>query len=162
MEVTFELTQRDFFDALVAHRRRSWVFRLTALVAVVFVSVGVLVVGGHPYLWPTWQPLFWLVGLWAALLYATPWWASRRQFLHQPGAQGPRTMCVDNVGVQWEWGSGSASVEWKNFIRVVESKRQFLLYSSPACFNVLPKRALTPAAMSEFRELLAKNPPLTR
>ena len=71
-------------------------------------------------------------------------------------------MCVDNVGVQWEWGSGSASVEWKNFIRVVESKRQFLLYSSPACFNVLPKRALTPAAMSEFRELLAKNPPLTR
>ena len=157
MEITYELSQRDFFDALVAHRNRSWTFRLAAVVAVIFLGVAVLVVGGHRYLWPTWQPLFLLIGIWVVLLYATPWWSSRRQFLKQPGAQGPRTVRVDNVGVHTQWNGGSASVEWKNSIRVVESKNEFLLYTSPAAFSVVPKRALNPERMSEFRELLSRN-----
>ena len=45
-------------------------------------------------------------------------------------------------------------MEWTNFIRYLESKTLFLLYTSPACFNIVPKRALTPSETESFRGLL--------
>jgi len=64
---------------------------------------------------------------------------------------------MDATGVHWRWNGGASDVEWKNYIRYVESKRQFLLYLSPAAFNMVPKRALTSEQVSEFRTLLAQN-----
>jgi YcxB-like protein len=66
-------------------------------------------------------------------------------------------MVLDAAGVHWRWNGGSADVEWKNFIRFLECKSEFLLYSSPACFNILPKRALSPDQLSELRGLFAQN-----
>ena len=70
------------------------------------------------------------------------WWSARRQFLRQPGARGPRTVLFDDIGAHWRWNGGSSDVEWKNYVRSVEGKNHILLYTSPACFNIVPKRAL--------------------
>ncbi len=163
MEVTYELTQRDFFDSLIAHRNRSdfarWAFRLIVSVVCLLVGVGLLQFASHPKAetLSTFGPLFALAIMWVALLWVSPWLSARKQFSRQPGAQGPRTMVLDAAGVHWRWNGGSADVEWKNFIRFLESKSEFLLYSSPACFNILPKRALSPDQLSELRGLFAQN-----
>lgn len=102
-------------------------------------------------------PLFALVALWAVVIWYAPWQAARKQFLQQPGAQGPRTVVLDPTGVHWRWDGGSADVEWKNYIQFLDSKRHFLLYTSPFCFNILPKRALTPDQVSEARSLFAQS-----
>ena len=66
-------------------------------------------------------------------------------------------MLVDTVGIHLRWDGGASDVEWRMFIRWLECKNQFLLYTSPACFNILPKRAFVPQQLSEFRALLQDN-----
>jgi len=102
-------------------------------------------------------PLLGLVIAWIAIIWILPRWSMRRQFLKQPGAHGPRTLLLDSTGAHWRWDGGSSDVEWRNYILSVEGKNQFLFYTSPACFNILPKRALAAAQLSEIRELLKQN-----
>ena len=99
-------------------------------------------------------PPFVIAILWILVLWGGPWWAARVQYTKQPSAQGPRTMTLDDSGVHLRWETGESKLEWRVFMRWVESKDQFLLYSSPKCFNMLPKRALTPEQLAEFRVLL--------
>lgn len=163
MQFAYELSQSDFTDAYSVHRNRStlskWVRRF-------FVSVlgfcVLLAVFGF-FLNPTARtardlmPLFGLIVLWIAVLWVIPLWSMRRQFLKQPGAHGPRTLDLDSVGAHWKWNGGSADVEWRNYIRSVEGKNQILLYTSPTCFNILPKRAIPADQLSKLRELLKQN-----
>jgi hypothetical protein len=86
-----------------------------------------------------------------------PRWSMQRQFHKQPGAHGPRTLMLDGAGAHWRWNGGSSDIEWKNYIRYVEGNSQFLFYSSPACFNILPKRAIASEQLNELRELLKQN-----
>jgi hypothetical protein len=169
MEITYELTQGDFLDSLIAHRNgsayRKWSFRL--VFSSLFVSVGLclLMLAERPHdesLRASLAPWIALGVIWAVVMWARPRWWARNQYTKQPGVQGPRTVIIDAEGVHSCWNGGSSDIEWKNYIRYVESKRHFLLYSSPVIFNTLPKRALTPEQVSEFRKLLAQNISKTR
>jgi hypothetical protein len=163
MEVIYQLTQRDFFDSFIAHpygsTLRKWTIGVAAYGAPIFGGVGLLVYAVSPLTntLANLHPLFILATLWGVLVWALPWWSARNQYLKQPGAHGPRTALVDAVGVHWRWDGGSSDVEWKNFIRHLESKHLFLLYLSPVMFNTVPKRALTPEQISELRTILARN-----
>ena len=108
-------------------------------------------------------PFFAVVALWLLLLAGLPLSLSaRRQFLKQPGARGPRTVVFDDIGAHWRWNGGSSDIEWKNYIRSVEGENQFLLYTSPACFNIIPKRAIGEARLNEIQGLLKQNIPAGR
>jgi len=63
-------------------------------------------------------------------------------------------MKLDDSGIHWAWKGGQADVKWTNFIRFLESNTVFLLYTSPACFNIVPKRAFAPGEIDLFRGLL--------
>jgi hypothetical protein len=164
MEITYELMQKDFYDSLIAHRNRStfrkWTSRLAQFFMFVLVAIGLLLLIVRPHD-PTTRanltPMFIVVPIWAFVLWAGPRLSARRQYQKQPSAQGSRTLRMDAAGVHWRWSGGASDVEWKTYMRYVESKRQFLLYLSPAAFTMVPKRALTPEQLSEFRTLLAQN-----
>ena len=70
-----------------------------------------------------------------------------RLFLH-------RVVRAATRHTHWRWDDGSSDILWKNYIRWTEGDKQILLYSSPACFSMLPKRALNPAQLTELREIL--------
>ena len=143
MQITYELRVEDFTQAYTAHRKsKIWwmVTKVFLWIAAFFLAVVLL---GFS-LRPNWQmakaliPVFLLVPMWIAVLWLLPWWSSRRQFLQQPGAHGPRTLMLDDAGAHWKWNGGSSDIEWKNFIRSVEGKNQILFFTSPATFNILP------------------------
>lgn len=163
MEVTYQLTQRDFFDSFIAHRNRSvvrkWFLRIVVLTVFAFLVIGLLgaILRPYPKVWSDLTPLFVLAAFWIVLLWGSPWLAARRQFFGQPAAQGRRTLLLDSGGVHWRWDGGSSDADWKNYVRFLEGKNQFLIYTSPACFNILPKRALTAEQLSELRALFAQH-----
>lgn len=163
MQVAYELTRQDFSESYAAHRNRNalskWSRRILVCIIGLFsafllfgflVKPSVQIAKGL-------MPWFGLLIVWFGILWLLPRWNMQRQFLKQPGAHGPRTVLLDHSGVHWRWNGGSSDVEWKNYIRSVEGRNQFLLYTSPACFNVVPKRALEAAQLGEFRELLKQN-----
>jgi hypothetical protein len=163
MQIAYELTQEDFTQSYSVHRNRSalskWSRRIFVWIA--GLSTAIIVLGF--LVKPSVQaakgllPFFGLVAAWIAILFALPRWTMRRQFLKQPGAHGPRTVLLDASGAHWRWNGGSTDIEWKNYIRSVEGKNQILFYTSPACFNILPKRAIAAEQLGELRSLLSQN-----
>jgi hypothetical protein len=163
MQIGYELTQKDFTEAYTAHRNRSalskwsrrlflWIAGLSTAVVVFGFLVKPSVQAAKALL-----PFLGLVVAWIAILWILPRWAMRRQFLRQPGAHGQRTVLLDASGVHWRWNGGSSDIEWRNYIRSVEGKNQILFYTSPACFNILPKRVIAAEQLSELRSLLVQN-----
>jgi len=167
MTVTYELVQRDFYDAFIAHRNRSavtkWFLRFMLCVLVVLIASTALSMAllpdFHLDIKGNVFSLIVFVAVWSFIIWGAPWLSARNQFRKQPSAQGPRSVSLDAAGIHWKWNGGSADIEWKNFVRFQETRSQFLLYSSPVCFNVVPKRALDPNQMDIFRTLVAENLP---
>jgi hypothetical protein len=163
MEVNYELTQKNFYDSFIAHRNRTalnkWSYRLFGFFAVFLVCVGLLGLVMRPgaQALVDLARLSVLAFLWIALTWVLPWWSAKNQFSRQPRAKGVKTMMLDAAGIRWRWDGGSAEIEWKDFIRWVECNTEFLIYSSPACFNIVPKRALPDEKLAEFRTILTKN-----
>jgi hypothetical protein len=163
MQIHYELKQSDFIDSFAAHRNRNifskWLIPLLmwfAILVGVFVAFG-LIVKPNAQDAKNLIPFFAIILMWVGLLWGLPRWNARRQFLKQPGAQGQRNVLLDGTGVHWRSDLGSSDVAWKNYVRSLEGKNQFLLYTSPVCFNIIPKRALTPEELIELRALLKQN-----
>jgi hypothetical protein len=145
VEITYKLTQRDFFDSMIAHRNRSrlakWSFRIMLSIALLAGAIGIIALVTQPTSQLSINAII-LIALaifWALCKWAAPWWSARNQFRKQPSAQGPRILMLDSTGTHWRWDGGTADVEWKNVIRYLEGKNEFLLYSSPAAFNMVPE-----------------------
>ena len=162
MEITYELTQRDFLNSLLAHRSRTgiakWSFRVMSVFIFLIPGIGVVSLILKPSM-KTFSdsfPLFILGGIWALFIWGLPRWSARTQFSKQPGAKGPRQMKLDTDGVHWRWSGGSADVEWKNFVRLLETKDEFLLYTSRVCFNIVPKGELSAEQIDQVRMMLTQ------
>jgi YcxB-like protein len=163
MQIDYELTQGDFIEAFTAHRYRSvgrkWLTRLfmsiTLVLAAILLSGLILKPDAHDAKILT--PYFVFTFLWIGAMLVLPRRSAKKQFLKQPGAHGPRTILIDAMGVHWRWNGGSSDIAWKNYVRAVEGRSQFLLYTSPACFNIIPKRALSSDGLLELRRILEQN-----
>lgn len=163
MEITYELTQKDFTESFTAHRNRrpvvKWARRIIVwgmLLVSIFFFFGAIRTGDTVAL----LSFSGFVAFWLVMIVGLPSrWSARRQFLKQPGARGTRKVLFDGAGAHWRWSGGSSDIEWKNYVRSVEGENQFLLYTSPACFNIIPKRAMEETKLSEVRNLLKQNIP---
>ena len=130
VEITYDLTQRDFYDSLIAHRGRSsvskWSFRLAFGLIFLLPALGLAILEINPKTTlATVVPLFVLAAFWAIFIWGVPWWSARTQFLQQPSAQGSKIMALDQSGIHWRWKSGQADQEWTNFIHFLESQTVF-------------------------------------
>jgi hypothetical protein len=159
MLVTYALSQRDFFESMIAIRNRKkwakWVVRASPALLVCLIVFSALRTP-RSQLVSNLTPLLFFLLLWAFLLWGSPWLFARTQFLKQPSAQGQQTASFDADEVKWQWDGGSSVVQWKTYIRWMESKTQILLCSSPVQCGIVPKRALNAEQLSELRTLLTQ------
>jgi len=101
MEVTYELTQKDFYDSFIAHRNRNalskWAFRLLGAFSILFLGLGLLgvVIRHNSQSWTDFGQWVVLASLLAGTVWVLPWWNARNQFVKQPKAKGTRTMMLD-------------------------------------------------------------------
>src|SRR5207248_6931538 len=80
-------------------------------------------------------------GIWNSVgryLVALPRVSARQQFSRTPSFSAPKAMSCNPDGILWD--GGSTELEWKSFIRLHETKRLLLLYTSPSFFQLVPKR----------------------
>jgi hypothetical protein len=163
MEVTYEVTKADLVDSVKAHRNRTafsrWFPRIIATIAFVAAGVGLLQMASDRtnQTFSNFAPIFVLAALWAGIIWASPWLFAKRMF--GPSLKGPRTIQVDAGGLHLRWSGGKSDFAWNNFIRYLEGKNHFLLYTSRALFTVVPKRAFGAQQLFEFRTILAQNIP---
>jgi hypothetical protein len=163
MQIAYELSERDFTEAYVAHRNRNafsrWIRRifLWCMILVAVFLLAVFLIDHNAQAARGVLPGFGIALMWIVIVWALPRWLMRRQFRKQPGAHGPRAVSLDAAGAHWRWNGGSSDIEWRNYIRWVEGKNQIIFYTSPACFNILPKRVLGADQLDELRGILRQH-----
>jgi len=151
MRVTYQLTQKDFYEALIANRNRrfmgKWGPRFLIAVALLMLGMGQLRPEsrtGTDILVPIGLIAFWAFAFWGAV-----WWTARKQFTEQPAVRGQRTAILDGAGVRTHWEGGTSDAEWKTYIGYLEAKHQFLT-----------KRCLDADQLAEVRSLLSEHLPV--
>jgi hypothetical protein len=158
MQVKYTLTWRDILDGMKANYQRSRVLWLGAWAALIYGVGGFfmrLLFQNSPAVWKVTSlyPLGLFYG--CAFLWILPWWAARL-FSKRPSMQEPLTLTLDATGADWHWDSGSSVLAWKSFTRWHEGKNGFVLYTSSATFNIVPKRAFSEEELKDFRGLLSR------
>lgn len=159
--VNFQFTLDDYRNAFRAHYKKGasaftrWMLRLALVIGVLFLLVSVLfVITGQRALNVVLTP-FLLGAFWTWLgtgkIYQL---SARNQFTKNPALREPRRVEFSDDGVKTDAGIASSQVSWKAYVCYVESADTFLIYTSPACFVIVPKRVLQSEQMNELRRLL--------
>ena len=161
MILNFQFTLDDYRNAFRAHYRkgasayRRWMRRLVLAIGILLLLTGVLMVITRQGPLSAAIPPLILGAAWTWIgMGKTYLLSARSQFATNPALRGPRRVEFSDDGVNTDAGIASSQVRWKAFLRHVESKDTFLLYTSPACFVVVPKRVLQPEQVDELRRLL--------
>ncbi|HEU4416527.1 MAG TPA: YcxB family protein, partial [Candidatus Angelobacter sp.] len=149
MIVNFQFTLDDYRNAFRAHYRKGasvftrWMLKLALVIGVLFLLLSVLfVITGQRALNVVLPPLF-LGAFWTWIgMGMTYQLSARNQFAKSPALREPRRVEFNDEGVKTDAGMASSQVSWKAILRYVESADTFLLYTSPACFAIVPKRGL--------------------
>ena len=82
-------------------------------------------------------------------------WLVRRAWKQTASLHDPIALEVTESEMSFAMANASAQMNWRAFIRCIETPHLFLLYQSPQLFNLVPKRAFANTEqLEEFRSLL--------
>lgn len=100
----------------------------------------------------------WFVILDPAILY----FRARGQVKRNKAYQQPLNYNADAMGITISQGEQQQTVEWKQFIKIIETKQQFLVYSNPMYAFIFPKSELGDDCVKELRKLILESTKDTR
>jgi hypothetical protein len=167
MHITYELTAEDYRHALIAYRNSSFLRRwmivfLALFFALLVVIQGYLASATSHQPWLRWSLL--LTVMIIAMLLWLQWGAlyanARRQFWNTPSSQERIALDVQDTGLHFRSASTDGTVSWKRYIKWIEEKHVFVLFSSPLIFVIVPKRAFAAEQLLAFRETLRQKIPV--
>ncbi|MFE9657971.1 YcxB family protein [Micromonospora sp. NPDC006431] len=171
VELSYTLTQDDWLDGFVAHRRRvrrPWLVPALIVAALVGLILGLLSSDGSRAMSAADLAALATVALVAIglglllfrLLVAARWiyrWQVRLLMSGNPWLSEPIRATVDDTGLRLSSASRSETAAWSHYLRYVETDRSFVLRASErlgAAILVLPKRGLVTGDPAPLRTLL--------
>jgi hypothetical protein len=164
------LTQEDIYQAsaAIARSRRSSKRRIisgliTGLAFAVIVHLALLRSDPDAPWWPAllggvgFVLIFELAFLSLVIRVAASY-SARGLVRSKPTVLEPLTYDFFPSGSSWIGPTGSGTFQWKTFIRIQETKEQFLLYPQKSLANIVPKRSFqSDADLQRFRQLVREN-----
>ncbi len=156
MQITYEMTETDFVQAMNAHRYTKGPTPVSVMVGS---AIGGFVLweavrhhGSLPHLLPA--LIFATLAFVGFMFIASPRRLALKQFRSSPRVHGPKSLKLDENGLHWKWDGGSVDLEWKTITKFVESQNQFVFYTSPVLFNAVPKRSLSSEQIADLRSFV--------
>jgi hypothetical protein len=171
VELSYTLTEEDWLDGFVAHRRRvrrPWLVPVLIVAALVGLLLGRVFFGGSRAMSAGDVAALATVALvdiglgllLFRLLVGTRWiyrWQVRLIMRGNPWLSEPIRATVDDTGLRLTSASRSETAAWSHYLRYVETDRSFVLRASErlgAAVLVLPKRGLVTGDPAPLRALL--------
>lgn len=163
MQVTYQLTQEDFYQGHLGWRSRrkwqQWVRWIAYFVVACssLISLFLLVVDRSAETTPFAVFSVVLGVLWFAYMLLAPRLSTRRQFRNYPLAQSQITLHTSEQGLAFHNPHAESRIAWSAYVGWGEAKSVFVIMPQPRAYVAIPKRAFTAEQLSEFRELLRRN-----
>ena len=152
MEIRFRPTEEDALNAMRSSSMPRWGMFLFVLLLGLLFLVGIFLIN-HDFRVAGW--------LWLALsaaigigIYEIPRIQLRRSLKNNPSAQGEIVYIFDDKGSLATFPTGESRLDWGAYTKYHETGTTFLLFFSPYRSTSIPKRAMTPEQIREFRGLL--------
>ncbi|MGW5667463.1 YcxB family protein [Micromonospora sp. NPDC003776] len=171
VELSYTLTEEDWLDGFIAHRRRvrrPWLVPVLIVAALTGILIGRVAAGRSREMSAAdvvAVATVLLVGIGLGLLLfpllvGARWiyrWQVRMIMRGNPWLTEPIRATVDDAGLRLRSASRSESAAWSQYPRYVETERSFVLRASErlaAAVLVLPKRGLLTGDPAGLRALL--------
>lgn len=160
MTINFQFILEDYQDAFRAHMRKGaslstrWTLKIITVAGFLLVAMGIVLVAAGQRNLSTWLTPALIGCMWIWIGMGRYPRAAKSQFTKNPMLQQPRTIEISADGVKTDAGVASSDMRWQAYLRFLESDKVFLLYTSPACFVIIPKRVLQPFQTDELRQIL--------
>jgi len=102
--------------------------------------------------------LYLLMGSVAFALFLLPYLRVRRMFRQSSALRRPRRLIVGPEGIQFESEDARGDYKWSLFMRIVETKKVFVLFQTTHAATFVPKRCFhTPSEVDFLRQLIRDN-----
>jgi hypothetical protein len=171
LEVSFQLTQREIYQANVSIALGRYTLHIWLLIAVLFATFlgaffEVVLFGASPahsvkpvvIFGLIFVPVFLVV-----MIFGHSYIAAMALFRGNPSLQGPTQWTFCDTHDSTNGPAGKTELPWKIYLRARETRNLFLLYVQKDLANVIPKRSFADESdIARFRALLANHDlPLT-
>ncbi|MFE9207513.1 hypothetical protein [Micromonospora sp. NPDC007230] len=171
VELSYTLTEDDWLDGFVAHRRRvrrPWLVPVLIVAVLVGLILGYVISNGSRAMSAAVVAALAMValvgiglGLLLFRLLVAARWIYRLQvrmiMRGNPWLSEPIRAAVDDTGLRLSSATRSETAAWSQYLRYVETERSFVLRASErlgAAVLVLPKRGLVTGEPAALRALL--------
>jgi hypothetical protein len=161
MTIHFQFTLEDYQDAFRAHLRKGasasvrWMLKIITVAGFLLIAMGIVMLATGQRNLSTWLTPGVLGCLWVWIGTGRNYRrVAKSQFTKNPALRQPRTVEITSDGIKTDAGIASGDTRWAAYLNFVESDKVFLLYTSPGCFVIIPKRVLQTSQTDELREIL--------
>ncbi len=156
MKITYQLTPRDFREAVGPTKARKIMMMLVLLSLLALIPLYFLASDDQrDELFRNVLPFLGVISFWLALMWLLPYWTVQRQLAGMPAAKSTMTYEFTENGVSCRTENGESANTWAIYSKWREKGAVFLLHTSPAVFHLIPKRAFAPGDEEQFRALLS-------
>jgi YcxB-like protein len=102
--------------------------------------------------------LYLLVGSVALALFLLPYLRVRSMFRKSPALRRPRRVIFNAEGIRFESEDARGEYKWSLFLRIIESKKVFVLLQTTHAATYIPKRCFrSPSDVELLRQLIRDN-----
>ena len=157
--VSLTLSAEDYVAANRLHCLNCFRRRGAIAVAVLFVlAYAIWMTIAHIDRWPAIGVIALNAGFAAVVVFmiANYYWlipiTTRRTYRKHKALHRTYTLSWSETGLTVTGDGGEWKISWSDYLKWAENVEIFVLYQAPRLFNMLPKRALTPEQIDDFRQ----------
>jgi hypothetical protein len=158
MNITYQLTQDEYLQAVNLHHKtgkRVFMLALYAILATMIVIVGTDFSNTREIITNTVAAFF---SISFYMLFVRMLSAYQAKSVYQKSTALPYevTLHISGKGIKLDKNSNNASIPWRAFSQWKNNERFYLLYTNPRRFNVIPLRAMSEIQKKELDAYLRK------
>ena len=158
MNITYQLTQDEYLQAVNLHHKtgkRVFMLALYAILATMIVIVGTDFSNTREIITNTVAAFF---SISFYMLFVRMLSAYQAKSVYQKSTALPYevTLHISGKGIKLDKNSNNASIPWPAFSQWKNNERFYLLYTNPRRFNVIPLRAMSEIQKKELDAYLRK------
>ncbi|UPT78272.1 YcxB family protein [Sulfurovum sp. XGS-02] len=158
MNITYQLTQEEYLQAVNLHHKKGK--RLFMLAMYVILATLIVIVGtdfsNSREIITNMIAAFFSISFY--ILFVRMLSAYQAKSIYQKSTTLPNevTLHISGKGIKLDKKSNNASMPWHTFSQWKNDERFYLLYTNPRQFNVIPARAMSEAQKKELDAYLKK------
>lgn len=158
MNITYQLTQDEYLQAVNLHHKKS--HRFVKLAIYIALATIIVVVGtdfsNTREIITNILAAFFSISFYILFVRMLTAYQAKSIYTNSPTLKNEITLRISGKGIKFDNKGKEKTIPWSAFNTWKKDEKYYLLYTSPRQFNVIPKRVMSDIQKKEFDDYLEK------